>query len=429
MTTMLKLGVSKVEITPAHPVPLAGFAIRSGLGPFTDVSMPIYARIFVMESSDPSGNELPKRAVIVSADLIWWGSERVPAFKAQISGRCGIDPDAILLHGTHTHSGPQTSDRFTSYLGMPDFAYLKELEDRVLDGIVQATADLEPVRVERGTGSSRLAINRRGLRVTPPELRVTDHELNVLRYSRADGKAKGILVHYACHPVITNENKISSEYVGVAMEAIEQQVGLGCVCGFLQGTCGDQNPGDGKEVIRGNHARVVEVGLRFASDIAAALAGPMTTLPPIGLRVRSLTVPLPLASLPELGDLAAGEALPDVHGEWHRLQRLRYSQLKPELPLTMTLLQLTESCSLLAMDAEVVVDFGLYIKRQSNRHILPLGYTNGMLGYVPTADILAEGGYEAVDSTYYFAMPSVFAPEVEMVVKRAVDTLLGGDWG
>jgi hypothetical protein len=52
-----------------------------------------------------------------------------------------------------------------------------------------------------------------------------------------------------------------------------------------------------------------------------------------------------------------------------------------------------------------------------------------MLGYVPTADILAEGGYEAVDSTYYFAMPSVFAPEVEMVVKRAVDTLLGGDWG
>ncbi|GIP36996.1 alkaline ceramidase [Paenibacillus sp. J31TS4] len=426
MTRKLHLGVRKVDITPMEPVPLAGFAVRSGQGPFTGVSERLFARLFVFDSQALDDDGAAKRALLVSADLIWWGSERVPRLKARISERYGIEPDAILLHGTHTHSGPQTSALFTSYLGVPDEAYLDSLETNVVNGIAEAIHDLEPVHTAKGTGKSELAINRRGLRRTPPELRTADQEVSVLRYTREDGSVKAILAHYACHPVITDENRVSPDYVGIAMSEVEGHFGKGTVCGFLQGTCGDLNPGDGKAVLQGRHDLVVQAGRSFAQAILRTLEEPMAELPAVGLSWRTVTVPLPLASLPEPDVLASGEALPGVQGEWHRIQRSRYAQLKPELPITLTLLRLAEGCSLLAMDAEVVVDYGLAIKRRSLGEVLPVGYTNGMLGYVPTAEMLEEGGYEAVESTVYFAMPSVFSREVEPIMMQAINSLLCG---
>src|SRR5690349_5501366 len=119
MPVRLKLGTSKIDITPSSPVPLAGFAVRSGLGPYTGVSYPLYARIYVLETEertpeDPGMPEVPRnaaeagragrvaasRAVLISADLIWWGSDRVPAFKEAVHRRFGLEPEAVLLHGT-----------------------------------------------------------------------------------------------------------------------------------------------------------------------------------------------------------------------------------------------------------------------------------------------------------------------------------------
>ncbi|WJH35502.1 neutral/alkaline non-lysosomal ceramidase N-terminal domain-containing protein [Paenibacillus sp. CC-CFT747] len=334
MPVRLKLGTSKIDITPSHPVPLAGFAVRSGLGPCTEVSYPLYARIYVLETEEQPepvagpeeapepGERIPEhagmperagdaseagrggraaasRAVLISADLIWWGSDRVPAFKEAVRRRFGLEPEAVLLHGTHTHSGPQTSALFTSYLGLPDPIYLDDLEERVLKGIGEALAGLEPVRVESGAGTSSLAVNRRGHRVRPPERRETDRELSVIRFVREDGSPKGILVHYACHPVITDENKVSPDFVGVAMGAVEEKYGKDVVCGFLQGTCGDINPGHDMTEYRGGHELVMQAGLSFARDIREVLDGPMEVRRTVPLRWRSRTVPLALAPCPK----------------------------------------------------------------------------------------------------------------------------------
>ncbi|GGD78447.1 neutral/alkaline non-lysosomal ceramidase N-terminal domain-containing protein [Paenibacillus nasutitermitis] len=421
MESVLYLGTEKIDITPTFPVSLAGFASRSSMGPAEDVSHPLYARIFVFESRN---NGDAQRSLLISADLLWWGSDRVPDLKRRIHSRFGIEEAAILLHGTHTHSGPQTSLLFTSYLGQPDLVYLAKLEEHVLDGIEQALANLEPVRAERGTGQSLLGINRRGLRKSPPKTDEVDHELNVIRFTDLHDTPKAVFIHYACHPVITNENKFSSEYIGVAMETVEQQYGNGVVAGFLQGTCGDINPGDGQIVIRGTDEQVIEVGLAFAGDVLRVLDKPMTPLTGCRLQWRSETVELPLAALPDKQTLEDGLSLPDVHGEWHRIQLDRFHGLKQTMPLELTWLKLAEECSFLAMNAEIVVEYGLYLKRLSKGRILPIAYTNGMFGYVPTAAQLQEGGYESYDSTYYFAMPAVFDPKVEQVLKNALDGFL-----
>jgi hypothetical protein len=49
-----------------------------------------------------------------------------------------------------------------------------------------------------------------------------------------------------------------------------------------------------------------------------------------------------------------------------------------------------------------------------------------MIGYVPTAQQLAEGGYEAEGSCPYFGLPGPFDPRIEGLIRRAIDELVAG---
>lgn len=422
MAGKLSLGVSKVNICPPHPVQLAGFAARRGLGTYEQIKRPIYARVFFFRSEDEDG--AARTAVVVSADLIWWGSDRAAALKERIRKRWGVPETAILLHGTHSHSGPQTSARFTTYLGESDPEYLKFLEDAVLEGIGTAACSLDEVAVEKGSGLFALGINRRNIARTPPDPGPADHQLSVVRFRTREGKTKGLLVHYACHPVITRENVLSCEFPGVAMEEIENRLGGEAVAAYLQGTCGDVNPSRDGRVWRGTDDDVARAGLALADAAMSVLGGPLQPLPPAALRSHSAVVPLPLQPLPPVEELEKRADDPGVVGEWSRRMLAEYKRLQPFIGLELTRLTVAEGLSLLAMNAEVVVEYGLFVKGLSAGETLPVGYTNGMFGYIPTARQIAEGGYESIDSTVYFAMPAPFAPEVETVVRNALAGML-----
>ena len=101
---------------------------------------------------------------------------------------------------------------------------------------------------------------------------------------------------------------------------------------------------------------------------------------------------------------------------------------------------------LLAANAELVVEYGLYAKKlaaggvrdreiaagedasgssgRGTLRVLPMGYTNGMIGYIPTAAQIAEGGYESFWSTPYFLLPSPLSPAAERIVKQSLHALL-----
>jgi hypothetical protein len=53
-----------------------------------------------------------------------------------------------------------------------------------------------------------------------------------------------------------------------------------------------------------------------------------------------------------------------------------------------------------------------------------LGYSNDVIAYIPTVQILEEGGYEAESSCPLFGLPSPFKPEIETLVKDAVAKML-----
>jgi hypothetical protein len=47
-----------------------------------------------------------------------------------------------------------------------------------------------------------------------------------------------------------------------------------------------------------------------------------------------------------------------------------------------------------------------------------------MIGYVPTAEQVNEGGYEAVESALFFGLPSPFDSSLESKIKKALHQLI-----
>ncbi|RAV21070.1 neutral/alkaline non-lysosomal ceramidase N-terminal domain-containing protein [Paenibacillus contaminans] len=420
------LGTAKVDITPKIPVPLAGFESRRKDGSAGEASNRLYARIFYFRQSGGEGNKTD--ALLVTADLIWWGSDRVPAIKKRIGQLYSIAEENILLHATHTHSGPQTSNLFTSYLGESDPAYLEQLEDALMEGIHQAGSSMESVRMEQGAGECKLGINRRlevdgEMTLSPNPDGIVDSEVKIIRFVTGAELPKAMFVHYSCHPVITRENRFSSEFCGIAADYVEQSMGNGFVCGYLQGFCGDTNPGRNGDFWFGSNDDVIAAGRILGQTVMEIADFPMQPLKSSPLEVRNLTVLLPVRHNPSERELESMLDEPDVKAEWSRLLLTYPERNRQAIPLEMTFMRLAEGFALLSVNCEIVVEYGIYLKEKQNGQVIPLGYTNGMFGYVPTARQIAEGGYEAKESAYYFSIPAGFKDEIEDKIKTAMDCL------
>jgi hypothetical protein len=463
-TDGLKLGCTKVDITPQKPLALAGFAHRQGN--FETVVRPLNARILFFQQGRIGS------ALIISADLLWWGTERMEGLRNKLRERWGFLEAQMVFHATHNHSGPQTSEMYTPSLGKPDIEYITFLEKCILEGVEQAALVLEPVTVERGSGRCDLAVHRRKMvdgtiRMAPNPEGPVDPEVSVIRLAVSGGRTKALLVHYACHPTTTGENSVSSEFSGFAMERIEEQLGCEAISAYLQGCCADVRPAlvrDG-EFYRGGDEEVRRIGQALADEVMAILDRPMKRLAIGTLDSRSLKVQLPLQDPPALdhllkwAGLAASETMDanqqilsspsecagpvdanrsaaetnpikqlmpdaDIVEKWSQmlLSGQRYQIRTVELELEY--LQLAEGLALLATNAELVGAYGRFIKASFGDTILPVCYSNGMIGYVPTAAQLSEGGYEAVDYIYYFGLPAPLAPESEESIHSSIVKLV-----
>ncbi len=55
-------------------------------------------------------------------------------------------------------------------------------------------------------------------------------------------------------------------------------------------------------------------------------------------------------------------------------------------------------------------------------------YTNDVPSYIASRRVIAEGGYEAEESMYWYNKPSPYKPEIEDIIISAVHELLPNDF-
>lgn len=421
MNARITIGTDRTDLPLPLPIALAGFASRAADGPADRVLSPLRLRTLAL------GTDHDHPVLLVSADLLFWGDDVADLIKDRFQETYGIARDHLILHATHTHSGPQAGWRFLGSLGVPDHRFLDALVDTVLASAKRALAGRQPVTVERSSIMVPLGVDRRHARTGGAHpLTELDHEATVIRFRGDAGDPAALLVQHACHPVLHHANAITSDFTGAAMSALEAD-GAG-VALYLQGCCGDVNPDRyvGTEFPAAEQAEVEA----FGDQLAAAARGLLrdgdwsAETPAVQVGQRPVELPVPDRRSPEeLRALAAGDG---AVAEWARLMLAEPERLAAPVTVQLTDFRLTETTRFLAFSAELVTRFGRYAKERTDSEAIVLGYTNGMTGYLITARHVAEGGYEPAESPHYFGLPGVFDPAVEEVVLAEIDHTLGG---
>lgn len=408
-----KAGVARVDITPQEPIWMAGYASRKK--PSEGVAVPLYAKALALESADGH------RAVLITADVIGYRRPVMDLIFGRITQRTGLSQQQILLNPSHTHAGP-----VLGFSGATGYDLQGEQEQRVNDytvaladqlaGLAQAAlADLRPATLSYGVGVANFVMNRRefveqGVRLGVNPSGYADRTVPVLAVTSGD-ELRAAVFGAACHnTTLGGDNyQLGGDYAGYAQQYIEQQLS-GALALFAIGCGADANPYPRGAV---EHAQQhgEELGrevCRILSGKLAAVRGPLVT--------RLEEVPLPLTK-PSRAELEAMDKGPS-HLQYNARRMLKTLDdgraLLDSYSTPIAVWQFGQDLTLVALPGEVVSEFVPLIQAAiGHRKLWIAGYSNDCFGYLPTAKILKEGGYE---TRCLIGEAGFFAPEAQDVL-------------
>ncbi|HVA47344.1 MAG TPA: neutral/alkaline non-lysosomal ceramidase N-terminal domain-containing protein [Pirellulales bacterium] len=415
-----KVGVASVKLTPDRPVPMAGYAARTK--PFEQVEADIFAKAMALE--DAEGH----RAVLVTSDLIGFRAAVAEGICARLSEKMGLKREQILLNSSHSHAGPALAitPKSDDAESLRTVEYTRKLQDHVVDVVVQALARMRPARLSAGQGVVDFPMNRREFRPTGVILGVNargpaDRSVPVLRVDSNDGSLQSVLFGAGTHnTTLGGDNfRLCGDYAGFAQQQVEEKL-PGVTAMFMLGCAGDSNP-----YPRGTIALARQHGATLGNDVCRVLD---TTLRPVRgpLRIAFGQAALPLEPLPprdELQRRAAGKTRYHPAGAQGLLAMLNKGETPPsEYTCPFTVWQFGDDLTLVALPGEVVIDYLLMLEKALGPNQLwVIAYSNDVFGYLPSARVLEEGGYETRGITA--GGSGYFAPAAQDVVVSYVRQL------
>jgi neutral ceramidase len=367
----IQAGAAKVDITPPIGFAMWGYGARHDR-PSEGVLDPLQARALVLSVDK-------ERIAIVSLDLGRAPTrESTAAIRAKTKAAVGIEH--IFLVGSHTHHGPVIElDNWPS----PKDSYVRELEQKLADLIIEAARSLRPARI--GVASTEVPFNRN--RHSKLAEKPVERELLVLRVEDTDGKPIAHAVNFAAHPTMTDGKifKFSADYPGAMAEVVEKETGAPCL--FLQGAAGDMSVNSGEQRGPQNFGKALGRNVvALAKTIAcAAPEKPMLRTYEEDFKFHNrvdLSNPLIRAAyvkafFPELVEFFVREYRDGV---------------RPHLSVAL----LDDKIGFVGVSGEFFCNHSLSLKRRARlAHLFFLGYCNDYQQYFPTIEAAAEGGYGA----------------------------------
>lgn len=420
-----KVGMARVMITPPHPVWMSGYASRDK--PFQSVEADLYAKALAL--TDKDGN----RAILITSDLIGFPADVAEPICARISKKTGLKRSQILLSSSHTHTGPGTTTKTKSEgdLTPEDAKRLYDftgwLQDRVVELAIEAfEKEPAPARLSRGTGVVNFVMNRR--EPTPKGVTLgfnprgpVDRSVPVLRIESADGNLLGVVFQAAAHNTTLGSKHffICGDYAGFSQEYVEKKY-PGVQAMFMLGCAGDANPYP-RGTLENSRAHGDELGAEVCRVLETKLA-------PVNgaLKTEYAKVDLPLQPLLSEKEI---QGFIEQSGGWRKWVGGKMLELRnsgapapTNYPAPLAIWQFGDDLTLVAMSGEVVVDY-VYLmeKTLGPLNLWVSAYCNDVYGYLPSARILREGGYET--RGLYRGGIGIFSPGAENVMADAAKKL------
>jgi hypothetical protein len=370
-------GAASVVVTPEQNLYMAGYASRKT--PAEGKVQDLFAKALALE--DEQGG----RVVIVTMDLIGVPQAIRRAVAARAEKDFHLPPASLLMNASHTHSGPSlrtvapTEKGLERPLTREAYDYTQGLQEKLVDVIGKAIAELQPARLTWNRARCGFAMNRRRDYSLPPEdpnsklapnpSGPVDQEVPALRVEAPDGTLRAVLFGYACHNTCLGFFHYCGDYAGYAQEYLQANR-PGFTALFLMGCGGDQNPYPRRSgVVPG--VSDMELAQQHGRSLANAVEMAMTVNP------RAIRGPI----------RAAYEEIP-----------LDFANAsKPAHDYPVQVIHLGSDLVIAALGSEVVVDYSLRLKRElaGEAAVWIAGYSNDYTGYMPSLRVQKEGGYEA----------------------------------
>ena len=420
MAAPLRAGYAKVDITPAEPVMLAGYDLRSAPSDGVHGHDKLFARCLAFDDGS-------RKVLFVEGDVII--IRNTDAFRKSISEATGVPVANVLLGDVHNHAAPSPS-------AAGENKWEKEFAAAVVAAARSAIENLQPARIASGTGRSRIAMNRRQVQAQDRDSPITfdenarsqsfgsyrtdnpvpihefagvmrlganpsgriDDAVQVVRIDTGQGRPLAVMVDYACHGTSLGgrNSKVSGEWMGRMQEYIEQQIpGVGSI--YLQGAAGDINP----RAVGGldGYADNIETTWALGEEIGREV-----------VRVYGALAPEPVSAPIEL-------ATADIR--MPRAYRELFDDFKNTAVIAPTTVVRIGGMMWVTFPGEMFHAIGERVKAScpvANCYLM--GYTNGYIGYFPEQRAFAEGGYEPAVSHLDPTAEPVYMRQIADVLKR-----------
>lgn len=385
-----------------------------------------------------------KRVALVGLDLLFVTRNVVQEARAEIQKRCGIQPDAVMIGASHSHSSgpigmsepgdydnasPLVKDLVNNKSIVSDPGFIQYLKAEIVEAVVLADAARTDAKLAVGIGhEDKVSFNRRlrmknGLTYTHPGVGnpdiidyagPIDPQVGAVGVWDLKGNLLGVIVNFACHNT-TNPGGISANWVGAMEETLRGATGNAALpVVFMQGACGDitqvdnlakyENPAaeEWRELVGGR------VGAEAYKTLLLIRRGAGSDIPlDIRRKVWNIKrrVPSPAhvkhaLELVKEGPEKAGQVEWTFAKETLMLDALE--KARPNAEVEVQAIQVGPAV-FVSNPSEYFVQYGLDIKKASHfPFTFVVELANGCVGYVPTEEAMGPhgGGYETRLTSY-----------------------------
>jgi len=367
-TGTCRVGWAMRNITPAQPVPLAGYGKRKGRH-YESVHDSVYVRSIALET----GSE---RVFFVSADLLFIPPKVVEAVENKLK-KPGIALKNIHFSATHSHSsigGWESTLTGELFGGKYDPAVVELLAEQFARAIEASANDLDSGRVSYSEviddEDVRYRINLPG--------GVRDREVRALSFAKNNGE-RAHLITYAAHSTTLSDRnlQLSRDYSGVLVDSLQPAFGV-----YMAGAVAGMGPVERGET---EFDEVRNLGLSVLNHFHQRKEIPL------GDTLVSALIPVPL---------------PEPTARLTRHLALRPWVFKRFFGDYKAYIKVTQvgNTLLLGMPAdfsgEIMVDLDNYA-RKKGLNLIITSFNGGYIGYITADKLYDSGHYEAVTMSWY----------------------------
>ncbi|MBE5108465.1 neutral/alkaline non-lysosomal ceramidase N-terminal domain-containing protein [Bacillus thuringiensis] len=416
---MSTIGVCRVDITPPLGIDFIGYHRETGIN---HIEERIYGTIFVFEIDEV-------KTVFISIDNIGMLVEDTNIIRERVASRLHVPFERITVVYTHTHSGPETVGDHPLIQ-----SYKTILLNNVVQGAVTANNNMMPCEVGWGVTTGDIGVNRRE-RTSDGKAKmgtniegVVDNRIGMLAIRDAETKElSGIVVFCTAHPNVLkgDSDVLSADYPGMTREILEKIVN--CPVIIVQGAAGNVNA-----KYRGSREALKQMAYILSGHVLTML--PTVIYGPIlNLRTISGTMQMKLKDIPEIDEIRRMARLAEKQwgvntDEWLTIVLEKYKQNMRQLStdLEVQLFQLNNGM-FSGIPMEPFSETALEMKEILQNELAFFGgYTNGYIGYLPTKDEYAYGGYEVeLNPIVYGPATNLLMPPEEnaadLIVQKVIE--------